>query len=265
LVRVAIMNFNLQTVREGLVRHTWTDAQLAELDQYLASLNLLAEWKHSMRGERACNIGSLDYLRRVGSLNLDHFFEAAAPARKTISVVLSGLFYQNMLSLSEMEAKYVLPSVDENARRIFPELAESGERAAQEIHDHPFRHPYQIIVALFMPAIAKASSRAAQGQSFVDEARLAIALERFRRANGHLPDALDSLTPQFIGKIPADVMDGQPLRYHKTGDDKFVLYSIGWNLKDDGGVIGRKPKGKGIDTLSGDWVWFSYTNEFKLE
>ena len=42
------------------------DEQLAELEKYLASVNLLAEYALSMRGERACSTRGLDWLRRQG-------------------------------------------------------------------------------------------------------------------------------------------------------------------------------------------------------
>jgi hypothetical protein len=33
-----------------------------------------------------------------------------------------------------------------------------------------------------------------------------------------------------------------------NGDGKFRLYSVGWNLKDDGGTTTK-------DHAEGDWVW----------
>src|SRR5262249_21778859 len=66
LVRVATMAINLQTVREGLIRHAWSESQLIELESYLASINLLSEYRLAMRGERAFSIAGLEYLRRLG-------------------------------------------------------------------------------------------------------------------------------------------------------------------------------------------------------
>jgi hypothetical protein len=58
------------------------------------------------------------------------------------------------------------------------------------------------------------------------------------------------LVPQFIAKLPKDFMDGQPLRYQRLDEHRFKLYSIGQNLKDDGGTIPTK-----ADASTGDWVW----------
>ena len=89
----------------------------------------------------------------------------------------------------------------------------------------------------------------------VHEALVSCALERYRLADGHLPDTLDALVPPFLSEIPHDVIDGQPLRYHRTAVDQYVLYSIGWNEKDDGGVVALKKDSTGIDIGNGDWVW----------
>ena len=74
-------------------------------------------------------------------------------------------------------------------------------------------------------------------QASIDLARVACALERYRLAHGEYPETLDALTPQFIEKLPHDIINGQPLHYRRTDDGKFVLYSVGWNEKDDGGTI----------------------------
>ncbi len=83
----------------------------------------------------------------------------------------------------------------------------------------------------------------AKDQTYVDAARVACALERYRLADGQLPEKLEALVPRYLAKIPNDVIDGQPLRYRLESDGNYVIYSIGWNQTDDGGVRGRRPLG----------------------
>lgn len=94
----------------------------------------------------------------------------------------------------------------------------------------------------------------ARTQAAVDMARIACALERYRRAQGSYPEQLDALAPQFIKKIPHDIINGQLLHYHRTDNGKFLLYSVGWNGKDDGGVPGD---GRQYfpSKSQGDWSW----------
>jgi hypothetical protein len=85
-------------------------------------------------------------------------------------------------------------------------------------------------------------------------ARTAVALERYRLAHGEYPETLDALAPQFIEKVPHDVVGGQPLHYRRTPDGQFVLYSVGWNETDDDGEVVLKKDGA-VDISNGDWVW----------
>jgi hypothetical protein len=64
----------------------------------------------------------------------------------------------------------------------------------------------------------------------------ALALERFRNRHGSYPAALSELAPEFLAKVPEDFMDGKPLRYERASDDRFVLYSVGLDCVDNGGV-----------------------------
>jgi hypothetical protein len=40
-------------------------------------------------------------------------------------------------------------------------------------------------------------------------------------------------------------------KYRRTDNGSFVLWSVGWNEKDDGGVPGKTL----FDEKQGDWVW----------
>jgi len=67
---------------------------------------------------------------------------------------------------------------------------------------------------------------------YFDALRTVIAIRRYRLAHGKLPENLEILVPQYLKKLPVDYFDGSVLKYSK--EDSW-LYSIGINLKDDGG------------------------------
>lgn len=76
------------------------------------------------------------------------------------------------------------------------------------------------------------------------QARLAVtalALRRHLLAHRRLPATLAELVPRFLPGVPADPMDGQPLRYRPLANGKFLLYSIGWDGVDQGGDATEPP------------------------
>jgi hypothetical protein len=63
----------------------------------------------------------------------------------------------------------------------------------------------------------------------------ALALKRYQLAHGTFPQDLEALVPDFLGSLPRDPADGQPLRYRLKSDGTFLLYSIGADGIDNGG------------------------------
>ncbi len=63
---------------------------------------------------------------------------------------------------------------------------------------------------------------------------VALAVLRFERKHGRMPESLNDLVGEFLTQIPHDPVDGQPLRYLRQSDG-FLVYSVGANQVDDGG------------------------------
>jgi hypothetical protein len=171
----------------------------------------------------------------------------------------SGWLDQNELNLCRLYMEWYLPIVDEDAEIISPARTRAAADALGQVVKH--QTPENVFETLFVPGLGSASIKIAHAQSSANLARVAIALERYRLAHGEFPESLDALAPQFMDKIPHDIIGGQPLHYRRTSDGQFVLYSVGWNETDDGGVVIFKKKSpsdespSGVDTAQGDWVW----------
>lgn len=258
LVRIATLAIDLEGLREGLARHVWDDAQLARLEKYLASLDILAEYKTNMRGERSFNLSGMEYYRRMGFLAKqaelfdDGGVKYPPSLVNSINLLPGGIYYQNMISMARLHQEFTLAAVDEGKHRVFPQVAKDMTNTVAHLR----MTPYSFFAKMLMPALARASLKSSRVQTSVDMACVACALERYRLSKGQLPDALDTLMPQFLEKIPTDVIDGQPLRYRKNSDGSYVVYSLGWNQTDDGGkVVMTKGSSPGIDFNRGDWVW----------
>jgi hypothetical protein len=83
-----------------------------------------------------------------------------------------------------------------------------------------------------------------------------VALRRYRFGHGRYPDTLSALVPAYLKEEPIDPFGlGKPLRYKPLGEGRtFLLYSLGLNLKDDGGAPGSSSDGfQTGDIVAGKW------------
>ena len=250
MIHVAISGLYADAVACGIESHSWREPELAALQKQLAEINLLPVVADSFRGERAQDCRLLDTLSVDGLLSQT----GVKPNPATYFgwwFVPGGWIYQNKAVVATLEGK-VMDSFDFTNNTISPYKSLTAGRAVEELHRHVT--PWNYIAAISVPSFSKAVETTARNQTWVDQARIACALERFRLANGKYPDTLAALVPQFLEKIPHDIITGKPMSYARTDEQNFKLYSIGWNEVDDGGIIAHTGDGK-EDRDYGDWVW----------
>lgn len=253
LVRMAMMALTLQPIYEGLAQHRWSEPQLAELERELAKLDFLADYQFAMRGERTCAIAAFEAQRITREYRtVEESFGTNKVVTVSFRFMPSAFFYQNELAFARLHEQFILPLVDLTNRVVSPALAQAAA-AAVKAQGQTYS-PYQVQALMVFPAISKAVQKFAFAQSSIDLVRVACALERYRLAQGSYPESLNALVPQFIARLPHDIINGQPLNYRRTAEGAFVLYAVGWNETDDGGVVALS-KGKSPLVDQGDWVW----------
>ena len=249
LVRVAMIHVLMAPIWEGLARGDWNEAQLAELQTALTRVRILEDYAPTMRGERALNMLLLDELasgkmREAGAEWLD------GDVFSLSRFLPGGWFARNKMTLSKVYQEYCIPVVDTNRNAVNMELARLSD-ATPELEE---RGIYNVFARMLYPAISKSVAKFARGQTLLNLATIGCALERHRLAHGKYPGTLDLLVPQFLPKLPNDVITGEPLKYRVETDGAFTLYSVGWNATDDHGTV-KLTKNGGTDVNSGDWVW----------
>ena len=261
-MRLACLHITTQAIWEGLAQHAWSDAQLQTLQSRLQQYDLIADLKRSLSAERAAGILTVELIRKKG---LGYLVKLGGSGDSTPTdwwvakmygrFVPSGWYYQEQYNYCRLAQLQFDGAFDASQRTVSPHQVRSNTSAVrQELPEHLWsklflRH--KSIAALMSSAVPDIPLKAAQAETVVDQAALACALERYRLANGKFPESLDALAPRFISPLPHDVINGQPLRYRRTDDGHFILYSVGWNEKDDGGT----QEGRLFDENRGDWVW----------
>jgi len=261
LVAIAMATIGGNATYDGLALHAWNDAQLAEIQEMLKSVNFLADYRFAIRCEATTTIPLIDYLKNghgsfstgVSGFGINDSF------REPINLFFfmpSGWLDQNKCQFVTSILKN-LDNVDPLARRIFPDRADNlynQVRSDATTLMGLAPHPQHIISTIAALPILKSTLSFAYAQVQADEMRVACALERYHLTHGAYPDSLEMLFPSCINDLPHDIMNGQPYHYQKRPDGTFLLYSVGWNQKDDGGLSvfnGPNP----TPTEEGDWVW----------
>lgn len=84
-----------------------------------------------------------------------------------------------------------------------------------------------------------------------------LAVMRYQKDKGRYPSGLNELLREgYLKKLPMDPYSEGPLVYKKS-ETGFIIYSIGMDLKDDGGEMGLTNRGKPKMFMeNGDWVFW---------
>jgi hypothetical protein len=140
-----------------------------------------------------------------------------------------------LLGFYDRDKRFYLKAMETNfaLATMSPKNAAVITNIQEQIFRECARHHY-ILSGLLLPALGSSVIKEAKGLAQICTAQTALAIERFRLANGKLPEKLDELIPQFLPAVPQDPFDGQPLRYHRL-EKGYVIYSIGSDGEDNGG------------------------------
>jgi len=264
LVRMAELQLALQPIAEGM--GTWSEAQLLALQKDLQGFDFCSDIKRALSAERTLfGCGVIEYVRRNSNKTrlIDELNRVGAENSGDWSIgpllvaAPGGWLYLEQLNLSRTFDQHLSPLIDLDQRRIDPQAVRAAEASLGDLNSgsavSKFLH-HRFFSAMLLPGISKVAQKAAYSQTAADTATLACALERYRLAHGNLPDSLEKLDPQYIAKVPHDLITGKPLIYRPTSDGHYLLYSVCWNEVDDRGVPGKTQKAESNHD-DGDWVW----------
>lgn len=277
LVRLACLDLASQPVWEGLSEHRWSADQLGELQARLQRLDLLNDLERPRAAERAGIVLTAELLYRqkyrLSDLGDMADTKSGAPSPFWASgladllgrIAPHGWYHLEQVNACRYFENQSPGAFDPAHKRISPRLlAADAQKFEQQLSSgglgkelNALLH-HQLLAALMQPSahseFGKYSLKAAAAQATADQAALACALERCRLAEGRFPEKLEALVPRFMVQLPKDAITGEPYRYRRAADGQFMLYSIGWDEQDDGGVSGGAGR-KALFDEQGDWVW----------
>jgi hypothetical protein len=242
MINVAVGGLYASVVEDGLRMHAWREPQLLALKRQLKETDLLAPVVEAFIEEWPAHCRLFETTTRGELVKL---FGLGGSMSKVVTWMPRGWLFQNLAVGAAMRQE-MLGGVDLTNQLVRPhQVCDIVRRVSLTSWQ---RSPYTFLVAAGQPNYAKALQTLARNQTLVNQARLACALEGYRLVRGQYPETLNTLTPQFIDKLPPDLIGGQPLKYCRTDNGGYLLYSVGWDEKDNSGVPGKSRE-------EGDWVW----------
>jgi len=234
LIRFSCQVMGARNLERVLTKATLTDEQLEQLDMILAEAEDPQGLTRAFVGDR-CNVlkaynqvrkamaapvrfwPTLEGLRQLTWRDAYYYPADRMEAHRRAT---SGLFELEVLMSIEFRTACIRAS-----QLPFPEqISLAKQIVSQEMNGSSF---------LLMPASTGAMVKQATCVALIRAARVALAVERYRLANAHLPDNLTESTL-------LDPFDGQPLRYKKLTKG-YIVYSVGEDKVDNGGTEGYWP------------------------
>jgi hypothetical protein len=257
LVRLSGLAILQNAVWTGIVRRQWSAPELEKVAADLGHPRLMEEYALGIGSERGFSNMIYEQLVQKGSGEMSVLMTAVADAsarRNPSSRLVYSLYPTGWLRLSQTRTnRYfdeMLTRVSQEPPRIHPERPMNNLPANIGALGTVERARYLLFLML-APALSEMERTYGYAQTLLDQTRVGCALERHRLAQGSVPASLDALVPAYIAELPRDVMNGQPLHYRTSADGGYTLYSIAWNLQDDGGKSDAKAAAK----QQPDWVW----------
>jgi hypothetical protein len=261
MIRVAVLGGpGLQTFWEGVTAHRWSDRQLQELQQLFAPINLVEDVDYALRAVELAGVNMLverntarpSAIFAFGSTTASHasFFTGARWKNAWLDLVPRGWIEQNRLVHNRLLVD-ALAATFPQPGQVSPAGCARSMSEMQKTLDH--WTPFNQLARVAIPRIDKAIQTTVRCHSLVHLAQIVCSLEIYHRAVGHYPENLAAVVPQFLAQLPRDPITGVPFLYRRAEDDTFLLYSVGWNEKDNGGQVRLNNDPAPSD--AGDWVW----------
>jgi hypothetical protein len=257
IVRIALWNLILETCEQGIAADKWGDPHLRALSEEAKAINMLAAWKFALDSERGFGNDTFNQLVIADRATFVSLVKSVTPPGTKVAipstfgwlVMPRGWLRHNQVDYDEL-LDGELGDIDAVSERVADRFSRADsildKRSKSEL-----TYLYYTLSTMSCAVWGVGCERAFATHSRVQHLRILCAAARYRHAHGELPQELTELVPEFLEQVPQDIMDGKPMRYRRTKEGGCVVWSVGKNRIDDGGV--RRNSGPNTNK-NYDWI-----------
>ena len=240
MIRTALLGLTCDAVWNALQAPGWTEDQLSELQQELERVIVVPQLPRTFEAERVGNLAEFDRYLREGPSSRAWLWQFTTTKRPPAWLEQPAFLVwrrarsgKDRLLLLQFQQQVI-----ERHRRLaagvpfrelgpYPQWTPSWwNRSAEAQALFPLSAP---------PNFVRATATVVRNDTERLLAIAALALERYRLRHGQYPGALGDLEPEILTAVPQDAISGKPLQYRLLPDGRSLLYSVGFNGRDDSG------------------------------
>jgi len=225
LIRFACDGIACQVAGDLLPHVEFSEDDLKRLQAELLVINYGPGLRRAMMGERAVGIETFRNPSSVADSGELKPLALIGPRNDDL------LLYLDFMGRTVSAARLTGPTKLDAAQKIEDDIRTfcvDGNAISQ------VRYAFTRLLLTAVTAFFEAEAEATAKNRI---AAAAIAVERYRRPHGRLPEKLEDLVPDFLPEVPEDPFDGKQLRY-VVRNGELLIYSIGRNRIDNGGDEG---------------------------
>jgi hypothetical protein len=243
LVRKAIINITSRNLQEVLRYGGLDNEQTSRLSSLLAESDLRQDYLRAIQGERATGLIAFEQIREDPRLFFESVDLEGGPIipRLTVTVLKPLLYSDERFYLRHM-GKVI-------ADAKLPITVSRGDGPEDDLEGvHLWQAP---VSSLLLPVFSRAKTAVYESLAETRICRIGLDLEAYRHRHGEYPDSLARLSFSDTEMLE-DPFGGKSFIYKRQAKG-FILYSVGPDMKDDGGRPVSDEQGQ--DSAKGDIVW----------
>jgi len=240
---LSVTNMAVRNLEYALNRCSLTQPQIQEIATAISEIQSAPRLYRALIGER-CMSSDINYLWEGSStyfvMSIDRTglgWSGARPAQFKERYFP----YSDVVGVPDMDHADYLNFMDRYIAMLdlpVEERLQAVNDIDNEVNSIPKTFP---ITRLYTPRASKLLLLDIRYLAFLNAAQCALLVEQYRLDHeGQLPRELKELVPDYVETLPVDPYDGSSIKYKKIGDG-YIVYSIGDDQKDDGGIPDPKP------------------------
>lgn len=199
-----------------------------KLSELLSKIDLRTGLVKGLKGNRTMLLWELDEIRK----DPQRLFQML-PNEKQPSGIVAKVAYFVKRPLIYLDEIFLLDA--------YASYIDAGQRPSREIrkdakYSDTGKFPwYAQLSPMFMPTFGFIAVGCDANKAEIEGSRIYLALQVYKAKFGTYPASLKDLQSKLGYNLPKDPLSGKDFIYHREPNG-YLLYSIGRNLKDDGGV-----------------------------